>query len=65
MIDQKEGDERRIDKLVDYSRRIHSGLILHGGFVGQEALDTLAIISYDMVGEINAGNFLARRSLET
>ena len=46
--------------MVGYARRIHCGLILNGGFLEQEEPDTLTIISYDMVGETNAGNYLAR-----
>ena len=64
IIKENEGDEHQIDLLRDYARRIHSGLILNGGFVERETPDTEAIISYDMMGEINAANFLARRSLE-
>ena len=34
------------------------------GFVEHEAPDLQTIVSYDALGELNAGNFLARRSLE-
>ena len=50
--------------LQDYARRIHSGLILNGGFVEGETPNTPAILSFDILSEINAGNYLARRSLE-
>ena len=61
---QVEGDNKRIDKLHDYTSGVPSGLIPNGGFVEQEAPNTLEIISYDIMGEMNAANFLARRSLE-
>ena len=58
------GDEQSIDLLRDYARRVHCGLIFNGGFVDRETLNVQSIISYDMMSEINAGNFLARRSFE-
>ena len=39
-------------------------MILRGGFVDRETPTTQAILSYSIMSEINAGNFLARRSLE-
>ena len=63
MFDQAAVDNVRIDELRDYTRKIHSGLILNGGFVEEEVPGTLEIFSYDMIGKINAAN-LARRSLE-
>ena len=44
-LDQVEGADKGIDKLLDYTRRIHSGLIPTGGFVD----------IYGMIGEVNAG----------
>ena len=57
---------RGINILHNYARRLHCGLILNGGFVEHEVpnLQTQTVISYDALGELNAGNFLARRSLE-
>ena len=34
------------------------------GFVENEVPNRQTIVSYDVLGELNAGNFLARRSLE-
>ena len=46
-------------------RQIYSdGLVLNGGFVEKETPHRQTIITYHVMGEINAGNFLARRSLE-
>ena len=56
--------EHRIDNLVGYARRVHCGLILNGGFVEERAPDTLTITNYNILGEINAGSYLARRSSE-
>ena len=39
-------------------------MILNGGFVERETPTTQAILSYNIMSEINAGNYLARRSLE-
>ena len=64
MFDQVEGDKERMDKLHDYARRIHSGLTFNGGLVEQEGPNTLERGSYDIMGEMNAANFLASRSLE-
>ena len=63
MIRECEDDGHQIDLLRDYARRTHCGLILNGGFVEKETPNTQTLISYDMMGGINAGN-LARRSLE-
>ena len=54
----------RINTLHNYARRIHSGLILNGGFVEREIPNTHATSVYDMLNEMNAGHYLARRSLE-
>ena len=62
MFDQVDDDNERIDKLRDYTRGFHSGLILNGGFVEEEVLGFLETVSCDMLGEIFAANF--RRSLE-
>ena len=64
MIDQKDEDQRRTDNLTDYARRFHCGLILYGGFVEEQAPDTLTIISHDMLGGTHAGNYLTKRRLE-
>ena len=53
---------RSTQRLRDFARRIHNGLILNGGFVEREAPDTDAIVGYDMLGELNAGNYFAGRS---
>ena len=45
-------------------RRFHCGLNLNGGFVEHEVPDLQTIINYDVLGGLNTGNFLARRSLE-
>ena len=37
---------------------------VNGGFVERQDPDARGIISYDMLRELNAGNYLARRSLE-
>ena len=57
-------DISQIDVLRDYARRTLCGLILNGGFVEKETPNRQTTITYDMMGEINAGNFLARRNLE-
>ena len=59
-----EDDGHQIDLLRDYTRRIQCGLIFNGAFVEKETPNAQTLISYDMMGEINAGNFLARKSLE-
>ena len=59
-FDQVEGAHDRIGFLQDYN----SGLIFNGGCVKDEVPYTLEIVSYDMMGEINAANFLIRRSLD-
>ena len=64
MIDQKEEDEHRLDKLTGYTRRIHCGLVLNGGFVQEQGVGYLSVCSYEMLAQTNAGNYLARRSLE-
>ena len=56
--------EERINVLRNDARRIHCGLVLNGGFVEHEVPDLQTVISYDALGEMNAGNFSARRSLE-
>ena len=43
--------------LHNYARRFHCGLVLTGGFVEHEVPDLQTIISYDLLGELNAGNF--------
>ena len=63
VIKDCEDGGHQIDLLRDYARRIQCGLILNGGFVEKGTPNTQTLISYDMMGEINAGN-LARRSLE-
>ena len=35
-----------------------------GGFTDPDTPDTTTISAYDVLQELNAGNFLARRSLE-
>ena len=64
MIRDCEDDGHQIDLLRDCARKVRSGWILNGGFVEKETPNTQTLISYDMIGEINAGNVLARRSLE-
>ena len=46
------------------ARRIHCELILSGGSTEHETPNIPTIIAYDVLQELNAGNFLARRSLE-
>ena len=41
----------------EYVRIIHSGLILNGRFLERETPTTQAILSYDILNEISAGNF--------
>ena len=50
--------EDKSDTLEDCVRRIHSGLFLNGGFVERErdTPTTRAVLSYNTLGEINAGN---------
>ena len=48
----------------NYARRNHCGLILNGGSTTPETPDVPTIIAYDVLQELNAGNFLARKSLE-
>ena len=59
-----EDDGHQIDLLRGYAGRIQFGLIPNGEFAEKEILKTQILISCDMTGEINAGNLLARRSLE-
>ena len=56
----------QIDLLRGYAGRTQSGLFFKGGFAEKETLKTQTLITLDsdMMGEINAGNLLARRSLE-
>ena len=61
---EKDEREERATLLHNYAKRIHCGLILYGGFVENEVPDLQSIISCDALGALNAGNFLARRSLE-
>ena len=61
MIRENEEDERRIDNLTDYARRIHSGLILNGDIVQQETPNTLALISY--VGRAERRKLLSQKEL--
>ena len=56
--------EDKLDARQDYARRIRSGLSLIGYFVERESSTTQAVPSYNIMSEINAGNYLARRSLE-
>ena len=69
-IEDLEGDANevnygdKIERLRNYARRIHCGLILMGGFTEPDTPDTATISAYDALQELNAGNFLARRSLE-
>ena len=44
-----EDNEERIAILHNYAKRIHPGLILHGGFVEQEAPYLHTVISYDVL----------------
>ena len=65
MLRDCEDDGHQTDLLRDYARRIHGRLILKGGVVERNKTPSTQVkISYDLMGEINAGNFLARRSLE-
>ena len=64
-IEDYDGSELEgINILHNYTRRFHCGLILNGGFVEHEVPSFQTIISYDVLGELKAGNCLARRSLE-
>ena len=56
--------EDKLDTLQNHDRRIHSGLTLNGGFVERESPTTQAVLSYNIMSEINAGNYLGRKSLE-
>ena len=64
MIRDCEEFEGGKDILRSYARRLHCGLVLNGGFAARQTPDTQTVISYDVLGDMNAGNFLARRSLE-
>ena len=63
-IREFEDYEERVDLLHSYVRRIRRGLILNGCFTQHEVPDLQTIVAYDMLGKLNAGNFLARRRLE-
>ena len=63
-IYMKEEDILQVENLIGHTRRIHGGLILNGGFVEELEPDSLHRVSYDMIAETNAGNYLARRSFE-
>ena len=63
-ISQTDSDGERSNTLHDYVRRIHSGLNLNGGFVEKEIPNAQAISVYDMLREMNAKHYLARRGLE-
>ena len=56
--------EEKLETLQEYARRIHCGAILNGCFVEREVPSRQAILSYNILSEINAGNYLARRSFE-
>ncbi|CAK9082732.1 unnamed protein product [Durusdinium trenchii] len=49
---------------TDGPRRTQCGLILNGCLTEHEVPNIPTIIAYDTLQELNAGNFLARRSLE-
>ena len=54
-----------MELLHDYAWRIHCGPIRNGGFIEREVPPRLqTIIAYDVLAELNAGSFLARRSIE-
>ena len=62
-----EEDEHEVGLRRDYARRMHSdsGLILSGGFVERETpKHKPSSTACDILGEVNAGNYLARRTLE-
>ena len=54
----------KMERLRNHARRTHCGLILMGGFTAPYTPNTTTINAYDVLQELNAGNFLARRSLE-
>ena len=62
--DAREADEEKIERLRNYARATHCGLVLMAGFTEPETPDTARVSAYDVLQELNAGNFLARRSLE-
>ena len=61
-IAECEDNEERITILRNFGRRVHCGLISMEVLL--EIQDLRTVISYDVLGEMNAGNFLARRSLQ-
>ena len=63
-IREIENYEERVDLLHNYARRTQCGLILNGCLTEHEVPNIPTIIAYDTLQELNAGNFLARRSLE-
>ena len=57
-IDRKEENTLQAENFMSYTGRIHCGWVLNGGY------QILYRVSYDVIAETNAGNYLARRSLE-
>ena len=53
----------KIERLRNYARRIHCGLILMGGFTEPDTPDTTTIIAYDVLQELNAGKLLSKKEL--
>ena len=56
---------RHLDgKLLWIQNRKGFKMVLMAGFTEPETPDTARVSAYDVLQELNAGNFLARRSLE-
>ena len=59
------GKVRHLDgKLLWIQNRKGFKMVLMAGFTEPETPDTARVSAYDVLQELNAGNFLARRSLE-
>ena len=54
-MEETEDHEERVTILHSYAKKIYCGLILNGGFVEQKVPDLHTVISFDVLGEMNAG----------